>query len=196
MAKRLLALVLAALALAALSPLLLVIAIVVRLDSAGPVLFRQTRVGRAERPFQILKFRTMRPSSEGRLITVDGDSRITRVGAILRKTKLDELPQLINVLTGTMSLVGPRPEVPRYVALYPAHARRLVLSVRPGITDNAAVEFRNESELLSRSADPERAYIEEILPRKLALYESYVRNRSFLGDLRIIVRTIHAVIRT
>jgi lipopolysaccharide/colanic/teichoic acid biosynthesis glycosyltransferase len=132
---------------------------------------------------------------EGRLITVDGDARITRVGAVLRRTKLDELPQLINVICGTMSIVGPRPEVQKYVERYPLEVRDLVLSVRPGITDNAAVEFRNESEMLALAVDPERTYIDEILPRKLALYIAYVKDHSFLGDLRIIGRTIQAVIR-
>jgi lipopolysaccharide/colanic/teichoic acid biosynthesis glycosyltransferase len=170
------------------------IAIAVRLESRGPVLFRQMRVGRGGRPFEILKFRSMRiPAGRdpvGREITVSGDARITRVGAVLRQSKLDELPQLINVLKGEMSLVGPRPEVPRYVAMYPSAARAEILSVRPGITDEAAIEFRNESEILGSSEDPERTYVEEILPRKVSRYLCYVRYRSFPGDLLILARTL------
>jgi lipopolysaccharide/colanic/teichoic acid biosynthesis glycosyltransferase len=131
----------------------------------------------------------------GKLITVEGDRRITGVGGILRKTKLDELPQFLNVLVGDMSIVGPRPEVPKYVAMYPPEVRTIVLSVRPGITDNASVEFRNEGELLAKAADPEAAYTTEILPRKLSLYREYVENRSLTGDLLILWRTLLAVMR-
>jgi lipopolysaccharide/colanic/teichoic acid biosynthesis glycosyltransferase len=132
---------------------------------------------------------------QGSQVTTAGDSRITRVGRLLRATKLDELPQLWNVLAGDMSFVGPRPEVPKYVAVYPPGMRETVLSVRPGITDNASIAFRNESEYLARFPDPERAYVEDVLPRKLALYERYVRERSFLGDLRIIGQTLVSVVR-
>ena len=175
-----------------LTPLLLLIAFAVRLDSSGPAIFRQTRVGRHGRAFELFKFRSMRSTSEsvGPLITSKGDVRITRVGALLRATKLDELPQLWNVMRGDMSLVGPRPEVPRYVALYPANMRDLVLSVRPGITDQAAIEFRNESELLAAAADPEVYYVTQILPRKLELYAQYAQRHSVVGDIRIILRTI------
>jgi lipopolysaccharide/colanic/teichoic acid biosynthesis glycosyltransferase len=164
----------------------------VRLDSRGPALFRQVRVGRRGRNFEILKFRSMRsaPSRSGPLISKMGDPRITKVGAFLRRKKLDELPQLFNVLIGDMSLVGPRPEVPKYVALYPAELRNLILSVRPGMTDKASIEFRNEAALLAEATDAERIYIDVILPRKLQIYASYVKNRSFVTDLSIIVSTL------
>lgn len=180
------------------APVLVFIALAVRIDSEGPALFRQTRVGRDGRTFQILKFRSMYHAYHGRdsgaQITAAEDPRITRFGALLRRSKLDELPQLINVLRGDMSLVGPRPEVPRYVAMYPPDARAEILSVRPGITDEAAIEFRDESEILGRSVDPERAYIEEILPRKIQLYRDYVRHRSLLSDLMIILRTLRRIV--
>ncbi len=195
MAKRGLDLLVSALALLALWPLLLLIGVAVRLDSPGPALFRQERIGRFGRPFRILKFRTMqfRVHPDGPLITTADDPRTTAVGRRLRASKLDELPQLVNVLKGDMSLVGPRPEVSKYVALYPAIDREVVLSVRPGITDQAAVQFRNEGELLAAADDPERCYVEEILPRKLRLYGDYVRGRSFRGDLRLLWRTVLAV---
>lgn len=190
-AKRLFDLLFAAWALALLAPLLLLIALWVRLDSPGPVLFRQRRVGRWGREFQILKFRTMHTDAEkrGLQITVGVDPRITRSGHFLRRYKLDELPQFINVLRGDMSVVGPRPEVPRYVALYPADVRERVLSLRPGITDRASVEYRDENAILGASADPEKAYVEQVLPAKLALCDDYVRHRSFIGDLVLIART-------
>jgi lipopolysaccharide/colanic/teichoic acid biosynthesis glycosyltransferase len=181
-----------------LAPLLLLVALWIRLDSPGPVLFRQQRVGRHGVRFEILKFRTMvdRPpgAHAGRLLTVGRDPRITRAGRFLRDSKLDELPQLINVLQGTMSLVGPRPEVPRYVACYPPAVRSTVLSVAPGITDLASILYKEESELLGRAADPERTYVETILPVKLAYYQRYVLERSFWLDLRIIARTLAAVL--
>lgn len=178
-------------------PLLLVVALVVRLDTPGPVLFRQVRVGRGGRPFEILKFRTMthRPAAQGSEITVHRDPRITRSGAILRQWKLDELPQLLNVLLGDMSIVGPRPEVPRYVALYPPRERDLVLSVRPGITDPASIKYRSEADMLAGAPDPERMYREVILPDKLALAADYARNVTLAGDLRIIAQTLLKVLR-
>jgi lipopolysaccharide/colanic/teichoic acid biosynthesis glycosyltransferase len=196
MVKRGFDLLVSASALLVLWPLLLVLGLLVRLDSPGPALFRQERIGRFGRPFRILKFRTMRSGAgpAGPLITAAGDGRITRIGHSLRATKLDELPQLINVLKGDMSLVGPRPEVAKYVAMYPPADRELVLSVRPGITDEAAVEFRDEGAVLASADDPERLYAEEILPRKLALYGKYVRERSFAGDLRLLWRTVRAVL--
>jgi lipopolysaccharide/colanic/teichoic acid biosynthesis glycosyltransferase len=197
--KRVLDIVAAVLGLVVLAPLLAIIALAVRLDSSGPVLFRQTRVGRNGRPFEILKFRSMHQASSpavgAPLLTTSTDPRITRIGAVLRRTKLDELPQLLNVMVGDMSLVGPRPEVPRYVAAYSDEARSEILSVRPGITDEAAIEFRDESALLELSSDPERTYVEEILPRKVEHYRRYVRNRTLLGDLSILARTIWRVIR-
>ncbi|MBI3100296.1 MAG: sugar transferase [Burkholderiales bacterium] len=196
MAKRLFDIALSLLALVLLCPLLLAVALWVRLDSPGPVLFRQQRVGRGGRPFAILKFRTMQVNAEaaGLQITVGQDPRITRAGHWLRRSKLDELPQLLNVLRGEMSMVGPRPEVPRYVALYPADQRATVLSVRPGITDLASLAFRDESTLLARSADPERTYVEEILPIKLRHACDYVAQRSLWLDLRIIARTALALL--
>lgn len=179
-------------ALIVLAPLLLLVALWVKIDSAGPVFFRQVRVGKRAREFRIYKFRTMRADSErpGPQITVGEDQRITHAGRFLRKYKIDEFPQFLNVLFGDMSVVGPRPEVPRYVAMYPAPTRDLVLSVRPGITDLASIEFRDENDLLGRSADPERAYVEEVLPAKLVLCEQYVRDRTFWGDLAIIGRSL------
>ncbi len=193
MAKRVFDVICSALGLLLLSPLLMVAAVWVKLDSPGPVLFRQTRVGRFGVPFTIHKFRTMRTSAPGAQITVGEDPRITRAGRLLRATKLDELPQLWDVLRGAMSLVGPRPEVPRYVAVYPAELREVVLSVRPGITDPASLRFRNESELLAKAADPEREYVDVVLPAKLRLAADYVRNASLAGDVRLILATLGAL---
>src|SRR6218665_178408 len=182
MAKRMLDLLGSALGLLLISPLLLVVALWVKLDSPGPVMFRQERVGLRGRSFLIHKFRTMRADAPalGPQITIGKDARITRSGQFLRRTKLDELPQLWDVLRGAMSLVGPRPEVPRYVALYPEDMRRLLLSVRPGITDLASLQYRDESSVLAQSADPERAYVEQVLPAKLALSARYVREATVL----------------
>lgn len=197
MAKRLFDWVLSSLGLLALSPLLLAIALLVKLDSPGPVFFRQERVGRFGRPFRIHKFRTMRhdPVSAGPQITVGADARITRVGAFLRASKLDELAQLIDVWLGDMSLVGPRPEVPRYVAHYPADLRDKVLSMRPGITDIASIEYRDESAVLARASDPEQAYLREVLPHKLMLAARYVDRSSLALDVWLILRTIGAIVR-
>ncbi|WP_230027290.1 sugar transferase [Massilia sp. Bi118] len=179
-----------------LAPLLLAVALWVKLDSKGPVLFRQVRIGRHGVPFDIYKFRTMadRPDG-GRQLTVGQDPRVTRAGRFLRHYKLDELPQLLNVLEGSMSLVGPRPEVPRYVECYPPAVRKAVLSVRPGVTDLAAILYRDESAILGQAQDPERAYVDTILPVKLEYYQRYVRERSFWLDLRIIFRTLAAILR-
>ena len=196
MGKRAFDIIGSALGLLLLLPVLLACALAVRLDSRGPVFFRQTRVGLHGQPFTILKFRTMVdcPLDNGLLITATGDSRITAAGRWLRRTKLDELPQLINVLRGDMSLVGPRPEVPRYVALYPAAARGLVLSVRPGITDEASILFRDESELLARATDPDAYYMSELLPRKLEIHARYARDHSLAGDWRILVQTLRTLV--
>ena len=194
MAKRLFDLVCAALGLLLLAPLLLIIGLWIRLDSAGPALFRQTRVGRFGRPFSIHKFRTMRVEP-GQAITVGADPRITRAGRWLRASKLDELPQLWDVLRGAMSLVGPRPELPRYVALYPAELRERVLAVRPGITDPASLAFSHEAELLAAASDPEREYREVILPAKLALSADYAARASLATDLGLILRTLARVLR-
>ena len=178
-------------------PLMAAIALWVRLDSPGPALFRQQRVGRGGRLFRIHKFRTMHVAHDGGgpQITARSDVRITRAGRWLRATKLDELPQLIDVLKGDMSLVGPRPEVPRYMALYPDEARRLILSVRPGITDRAAIEFRDEEHLLASAADPERTYVEQIMPIKQRHYLDYVARHSVAGDLRILLDTLRTLMR-
>ena len=195
MAKRLFDLVAAGLGLLMLSPLLLVIAVWVRLDSPGPALYRQERVGRFGRLFRIHKFRTMSEGGPtGSLqITVGADPRITRAGKVLRRTKLDELPQLWDVLVGDMSLVGPRPEVPKYVALYPDALRAKVLSVRPGMTDRASIEYREENELLASAADPERTYIEVVMPAKLRYAAEYVDRRSMWSDLCLIGATVQTL---
>ena len=192
--KRAMDVLLPAAGLALLSPVLLACATAIKLDSPGPALYRQVRVGRGGREFRIFKLRTMTDGADGRgmQITVGGDARITRVGAVLRKYKLDELAQLLNVLRGEMSFVGPRPEVPRYVRLY-SEAQRKVLLVRPGITDLASIAYRNENDLLARSDDPERTYVEEVMPAKLELNRRYIVEFSLLGDLRLIGRTIRAV---
>jgi lipopolysaccharide/colanic/teichoic acid biosynthesis glycosyltransferase len=177
--------------LAVLGPLLAAVALAVRCDSPGPVLFRHRRVGRGGRPFDMYKFRTMTDGAErrGPAITADNDARITRVGAYLRAAKLDELPQLLNVLKGDMSLVGPRPEVARYVEMFAADYEEIV-SVRPGITDFASLHFSNEGEILARAASPEAEYVTRILPEKIALAKAYVRSASFATDLRLIARTV------
>jgi len=195
MSKRLFDLVCSSLGLLVLAPVFLLMALAIKLDSPGPVFFRQERVGRFGQPFRIHKFRTMRhdPAGQGLQITVGADRRITRVGGLLRRTKLDELPQLIDVWLGTMSLVGPRPEVPRYVAHYPVELRDKVLSVRPGITDIASIEYRDESQVLAQAADPEQAYIQQVLPHKLALAASYVDQASVWLDIKLILRTIAAI---
>lgn len=197
MAKRIFDLVASAMGLLVLAPLLLALALIIKLESPGPVFFRQERVGRYGRLFRIHKFRTMVTDAErqGLQITVGADRRVTRVGTVLRKYKLDELPQLIDVVAGDMSLVGPRPEVPRYVDCYPADVREIVLSVRPGITDWASIEFKDENEILGAAKDPQQAYITEVLPIKLRYYVKYVKERSFLGDLWVIVSTIKSLVR-
>lgn len=194
--KRCFDLIASALGLLVLAPVLLLMAAWIKLDTPGPVFYRQERVGRFGRRFRIHKFRTMRhdPAGAGPQITVGADARITRSGHFLRASKLDELAQLIDVFVGDMSLVGPRPEVPRYVAVYPVAMREKVLSVRPGITDFASLEFRNESDLLAQAADPEREYVEVILPHKLGLAARYVDAASLATDLRLIVRTVRAIV--
>lgn len=196
MAKRLFDLFVACCALLLLSPLLLGIALAIKLDSPGPVFFRQVRVGRGGREFRIHKFRTMVVNDEARSaqITVGADPRITRVGAWLRRTKCDELAQLIDVLQGTMSLVGPRPEVPRYVALYPEALKRQVLAVRPGITDVASLTYRRESELLAQAADPEREYVEVVMPAKLRLAARYARQATVRTDVAILIQTLRILL--
>jgi len=195
MLKRALDVSLAAAGLVVLAPVLAAVALAVRLSSAGPVLFRQVRVGLGGEDFVLLKFRTMRVRSGTELGSFDaGDSsRVTTVGRFLRASKLDELPQLWNVLRGDMSLVGPRPEVRKWVDAAPGRWA-VVHSVRPGITDLASITYRDEEEVLAASADPEATYREQILPAKLDLYERYVRSRSLGGDLAVLLRTIYVVI--
>ena len=195
MLKRAFDIVVAALALVLLSPLLLMIALLVKLDSSGPVFFRQQRVGRHGVPFHIHKFRTMADGAPGLPITVGADPRITRAGAWLRRTRLDELPQLWDVLRGRMSLVGPRPEVPRYVAHYPPALRAQVLAVRPGITDPASLAHLDEAALLAAAADPEREYIERILPAKLQRAANYASHATLATDIALLWRTLQALLR-
>ena len=197
MAKRLFDWFASTFGLLALAPVLLLLAVWIKLDSPGPVFFRQERVGRGGKLFRIHKFRTMVTDAErrGLQITVGADARMSRVGQWLRRCKLDELPQLLDVWLGQMSLVGPRPEVPRYVAFYPADVRDVVLSVRPGITDRASIEFKDENEILGRAPDPHLAYVNEVLPIKLRYYVDYVAQRSFWSDVGIIFSTIRALVR-
>jgi lipopolysaccharide/colanic/teichoic acid biosynthesis glycosyltransferase len=195
MAKRLFDLVGASIALLLLAPLLLLVALAIRLDSPGPVLFRQQRVGRHGRLFSIHKFRTMRDGAGGLALTVGTDARITRIGHWLRRTRVDELPQFIDVLRGDMSLVGPRPEVPRYVALYPAALRDRALAVRPGITDPASLAFIDEAELLARAVDPEREYVDVILPRKLQAAADYAEHATLRSDLGVLWRTLQMLLK-
>lgn len=180
-----------------LAPLLFLIAIAIKLDSPGPVFFRQERVGQYGKIFRIHKFRSMTldAPSKGLQITIGADARITRVGTWLRKYKLDELAQLIDVFNGSMSLVGPRPEVPHYVEQYPDEIRKVVLSVKPGITDWASIKYKDENEILARADDPHQAYVDVVLPIKLKYYVDYVRNRTFSGDIKIIFATLIAVFR-
>ena len=194
-AKRVMDIAISAAALCVLWPVFLLIALAIVIDDPGPVFYRQVRVGRGGKPFRIFKFRTMVVDADkkGLSITVGRDSRITRVGALLRKTKLDELAQLLNVLCGQMSFVGPRPEVPRYVELYTPYQRQVLL-VRPGITDYASIAYRNENDLLAGADDPERMYIETIMPDKIELNMKYLREISPLTDVRLILRTVLAVI--
>lgn len=196
MRKRLFDLFASAIGLIWLAPVFAVIAIAIKLESTGPVFFRQQRVGQYGRVFRIFKFRTMTVDSErhGFQVTVLGDPRITRVGRFLREHKLDELPQLIDVFRGTMSLVGPRPEVPRYVAFYPSNARDIVLSVKPGITDRASIDYKDENAIMAKAKDPYRAYVNEILPVKIAYYMAYVQTRTFFGDIGLIFATLTAVL--
>jgi lipopolysaccharide/colanic/teichoic acid biosynthesis glycosyltransferase len=177
-----------------LSPLLLLIAAAIVAEDRGPALFRQIRVGRGARPFPMLKFRTMVVNADklGPGLTVGADPRITRVGRLLRRTKLDELPQLLNVLRGEMSFVGPRPEVPRYVALY-TPAQRRVLALTPGITDPASAEYVDESAILGRAADPERLYVDVLMPRKLALNLAYAERATLGSDIAVILRTLGVI---
>lgn len=177
------------------SPILAVTAIAVRLDSPGPALFRQERMGRFEEPFTIHKFRSMSLNDSSATLSATGDPRVTRVGAFLRESKLDELPQLFDVVRGKMSLVGPRPELRRYVELWPQNVKETVLSLRPGVTDPASIVFRDEGHVLGTVDDPHQFYIDTIMPQKLQLYIHYSATRTFKGDLRILFRTFGRVAR-
>ena len=193
--KRLFDIVASGFGLLLLSPLFLLVAIWIKLDSPGPVFYRQVRVGRYNRDFRIFKFRSMRVGADkGSLVTIGGrDPRVTRSGYFIRKFKVDELPQLINVFIGDMSLVGPRPEVRHYVD-YWTKEQLHVLDVRPGITDPASIKFRHENELLEKAEDPEKYYIEVIMQEKLRLYLEYVENHSFWYDIKLIFQTFVAII--
>ena len=194
--KRAMDIVISGGALLVLWPVLLLIALAIKIDDPGPVFYRQVRVGRNGKEFRIYKFRTMVVDADkkGLAITVGRDNRITRMGRILRKTKLDELAQLINVFTGEMSFVGPRPEVPKYVNMYTPYQRQVLL-VRPGITDYASIAYRNENDLLAGAEDPEKMYIDVIMPDKIELNMKYLHEISPLADIRLILSTIVAVIR-
>ena len=194
--KRLMDVVISGGALLVIWPVLLLIAAAIKIDDPGPVFYRQVRVGKNGREFRIYKFRTMVVDADkkGLAITIGRDRRITRVGAFLRKTKLDELAQLINVFTGEMSFVGPRPEVPKYVNMYTPYQRQVLL-VQPGITDYASIAYRNENDLLEGAEDPEKMYIETIMPDKIELNMKYLHEISPIADIRLILSTIAAVIR-
>ena len=194
--KRVFDLIVSSLGLLILSPLLLVLAIWVKCDSPGPIFYRQLRVGRGNQDFWLFKFRSMQVEADKTgLITIGGhDLRVTRSGYYIRKYKLDELPQLINVFRGDMSLVGPRPEVRKYVNLYTSEQLK-VLQVRPGITDPASIRYRNENELLAQVPDPEKYYREVIMPDKLKINLKYIANISFKNDLQIILHTFFAILK-
>ena len=194
--KRLFDIIASGIGILLLSPLFLILAIWIKLDSKGPVFYRQLRVGRNNHDFRILKFRSMRVGADkDSLVTIGArDSRITRSGYFIRKFKFDELPQLINVFIGDMSLVGPRPEVRHYVDYWTSEQMR-VLDVRPGITDPASIKFRNENELMGQAEEPEKYYIEVIMQEKLRIYLEYIDNQSFFGDIALIFKTFFAVIK-
>ena len=178
-------------------PLFLVVAVLIKIDSKGPVFFKQIRIGQGFKPFKIYKLRTMivDASGEGLLITSGGDRRITGIGRFLRKAKIDELPQLINVFKGDMSFVGPRPEVAKYVEMFRDEYGE-ILQVKPGITDYATIEFSDEEGVLKKYKNPEEGYVKEVLPMKMELYKKYLRERSFLTDIRLIFLTILKIVRT
>jgi len=194
-AKRVLDIASAGVGVALLAPLFALLAILVKAEDAGPVFYRQQRVGYRGRPFRMWKFRTMVPDAEARglPLTVGRDPRLTRIGAWLRGLKLDELPQLFNVLVGDMSLVGPRPEVPRYVRLYSAQERR-VLELVPGITDEASIRYADESTILAAAADPERVYVEEIMREKIRLNLAYAARATFWTDVRVVLATLRRLV--
>lgn len=193
--KRVFDILVSGVALILLLPFFLIIALFISIGSPGPVFFLQERVGKNSIPFKIIKFRTMITDAEkyGKQLTVGNDSRITKIGKMLRATKLDELPQLINIFIGSMSFVGPRPEVPRYVALYTVQ-QKTILSVKPGLTDLASIEYRHESERLAEAEDPEHTYIHEIMPHKIELNQKYIATISVFHDIIILCKTVWAVL--
>jgi len=176
-------------------PLFIIIAILIKLNDKGPIFYKQKRIGQNFKPFELLKFRTMVVNADkiGPAVTKDGDPRITKIGKFLRKTKLDELPQLWNVIRGDMSIVGPRPEVEKYIQYYKDDYKE-ILKVRPGITDYATIKFRNEEEILSKYDDTESAYIKYVLPEKIKLYKTYIKEISFFTDLKIIFWTLWRIV--
>lgn len=195
MLKRIFDITLSLFGLIILLPFMLIIAILIKIDSKGPVFFKQIRVTKNGKEFKIFKYRTMRVGSDKySQITVGKDGRITKLGSFLRKYKLDEIPQLINVLIGDMSLVGPRPEVPKYVALY-TDEQKEILKVRAGITDYASIEFSDENDLLASEEEPEKAYIEKIMPKKIELNKKYLSEVSILTDIKIILLTIKKILK-
>ena len=195
MIKRVFDILVAAASLLLLAPVMAAAALLIKCDSNGPVFFKQERIGRGFRPFLIYKFRTMRQDfdSQGRLITIGADPRITRIGRFLRKTKIDELPQLINVLKGDMSFVGPRPEVRKYVEEFQKDYED-ILKVRPGITDLASLKYRDEASLLGKAENPEEEYVRHVLPDKIRLAKDYLQHSSFLFDLSLIIKTLFRLV--
>jgi lipopolysaccharide/colanic/teichoic acid biosynthesis glycosyltransferase len=176
------------------SPFFIIISILIKLDSSGALIFTQTRVGKNGKDFSLLKFRTMKTTQEtSSLITIGNDDRITKVGYFLRKYKLDELPQLINILKGEMSVVGPRPEVRKYVDMY-SSSQLEVLNVKPGLTDPASIKYSNESDLLGEAENPENYYIHELMPAKIELSLNYIKTQTFLSDIKIILKTFSKII--
>ncbi|MEN8927965.1 MAG: sugar transferase [Flavobacteriales bacterium] len=196
MIKRLFDIVSSVIGLILFSPFFVGISILILVTSKGGIFYRQTRVGKNQEEFKLFKFRTMKPGSDkaGQITVGNNDGRITGIGKVLRKLKLDEIPQLLNVIKGDMSIVGPRPEVPKYVKLYSKQQLK-VLSVRPGLTDLASIEFINENELLGKSENPEEEYVNEIMPKKLLLNSQYIENQSFFGDIWLIFKTFGKIIK-
>lgn len=196
LAKRLFDIISSLIGLGLFSPFFILICVLILVTSKGGIFYSQIRVGKGKKDFKLLKFRTMKPGSDkaGQITVGTNDSRITRVGIFLRKFKFDEIPQLINVIKGEMSIVGPRPEVPKYVNLY-SEEQLKILTVRPGLTDLASIEFINENELLGKAKNPEKEYVEVIMPKKLALNIQYIDTQSFLGDIKLIFKTFGKILK-
>jgi lipopolysaccharide/colanic/teichoic acid biosynthesis glycosyltransferase len=194
--KRLFDLISSFLALCCFLPLFLIIALLIKTNSVGPIFFSQKRIGKNFKQFNLYKFRSMvvDASQKGLFITASGDPRITEIGKFLRKTKMDELPQLFNVLKGDMSIVGPRPEVLKYVNMF-RDAYKEILKIKPGITDFATIEFSDEERVLKKYSNPEEGYVKEILPRKIELYKKYIKQMSFLTDIKLILLTLWKIVK-